>query len=223
MKKMLLAFMALSVAMVGCHKDDEDPAPPDTNISYQPLTVGSTWSYKTKNNISSAESVYTLTVTSKDSSINSKNYKVFTRSDGANEYYYNTGDEYYQFGSIVNITGPTELLYLASDVEAGGSWTEAKDVTIPGLGASNLKVTYTVLDKLDSYTVEGKAYSDVIHVKLALSDITLSGIPVPITSQDLNFYYAAGVGRIKQQIKIAITGLSPVDNETSLTASTIVP
>jgi hypothetical protein len=223
MKKMLLAFMALSVAMVSCHKDDEDPAPRDTDVSYQPLTVGSTWSYKTKNNISSVESNYTLTATNKDTSINSKSYKVFTRSDAGNEYYYNTGNAYYQFGSIANITGPTELLYLAADVEAGGSWTETKDVAIPGLGASNLKVTYTVVEKLASYTVEGKAYSDVIHVKLTLSDITLSGIPVPITSQDLQFYYAAGVGRIKQQVKVTITGLSPVDNETNLTTSAIVP
>jgi hypothetical protein len=226
MKKMLLAFMAMSVVFASCSKDDKDDeeeTPPPANVSYQPLTVGSTWTYKTKNNITSTEGSYVLAVTGADTSINGKAYKVFSRTGAGNEYYYNSNDEYYQFGGIANVTAPTELLYLKSNTAVGANWTETKNVTIPGVGDATVKVTYTNVEKLISYSVEGKDYADVIHVKLDLSDVTLSGTPVPIVSQDLHFYYAKGIGRIKQIVKLNITGLGQRDEELVLTASTIAP
>jgi hypothetical protein len=224
MKKMMLAFAAFTFVFVSCSKDeDNDPTPPETSKSYQPLTVGSTWLYKSRNNAAGTDATYTLTATSGDSTINGKSYKVFSRTNASNEYYYNTGDQYYQFGAIANITAPTELLYLNSSVDAGVSWAETKDVNIPGLGVANLKITYTTVEKLASLIVEGKTYENVIHVKLELSEVKLGAVPVPVVSQDIHFYNAEGVGRIKQTVKLNITGITPVDNELSLTTATIVP
>lgn len=222
MKKILVACMAVSVVLVSCSKDEE-PEPIPTDDSYQPVTVGSSWSYETEDKVASTKVSYILTASSQDSTINGKSYAVFTRSVGGNEYYYNTGDDYYQFGGLANITAPTELLYLKANVAAGSGWDETKAVNIPGLGNANLKVSYSVVEKLPTFIVEGKTYTDVIHVKLTMSDVTLSGIPVPVISQDLHFYYAAGIGKIKQQVKLNITGIAPVDNETNLKTYTIVP
>jgi hypothetical protein len=71
-----------------------------------------------------------------------------------------------------------------------------------------------------SLVVEGVTFTDVFHVKVELSNITVGGVPLTVTSQDLHFYYAPNVGRIKSQLKLTITppigAPIVVDNETNL-------
>lgn len=224
MKKILSIALLAGVLISSC-KDDDDPVPPATTANFQPTTAGSTWTYEFKNTTTPSQNHnFTLTATSKDTTVGTKTYKVFTRTDGENEYYYASGADYYQFGGIAGITDRTELLYFKSNVEAPNGWDETKSVVIPGLGTASVKMSYTIVEKLASFSVEGKSYANVVHVKVDLSNISVSGFPVPVASQDLHFYYADGVGRIKSQIKINIpaAGLNS-DNETSLKAYTIVP
>ena len=225
-EKLSPALLFLTLVFAGCDKDD-DPTPPVVTVNYQPTTTGSTWIYETTNKITSAKATYAVTVKGTDSAINGKTYKVFTNTSGANDYYFNNGTEYYQFGGIAGITNATELLYLKANVTAGTTWEETKSVTIPGIGAASVKLTYTLVEKVATMTVEGNTYSNVLHVKVDLSSITVSGIPVTIASQDIHFFYAPSVGRIKSQIKLTLT--QPIgsqlitDNETNLKSSVIVP
>lgn len=223
MKKLFPVLFALTVGFVACDKDDDDGG--STPANYQPLTAGSTWTYETTTRPANTKTSYTLTATTGDSSINSKTYKIFTNSAGTNDYYYNNGTEYYQFGGIAGITGNTELLYLKSNLSAGAGWNETKNVTIPGIGNASVKMNYTFVEKMASMSVEGATFNDVLHVKVELSDISVTGMPLPVASQDLHFYYAPGVGRIKSQLKLTINPPigSPivVDNETNLKSYSI--
>jgi hypothetical protein len=222
MKKLIPALLALPLFFASCDKDD-DSTPPAAN--YQPTSAGSTWTYETTNNITTVKASFTVTAKGTDTTIGTKTYKVYTNSAGTNDYYYNNGSDYYQFGGIAGITDNTELLYLKTNLAAGAGWDETKTVSIPSLGNANVKLSYTFVEKVASMTVEGNAYSDVLHIKVTLSNITVSGIPIPVTLQELHFYYAPGVGRIKSQIKLTLTPPigSPivVDNETNLKSSLI--
>lgn len=224
MKNFFRALTGLVLLLAACKKDNSSGGG-TTAVSYQPATAGSTWNYETTNNLNSTKSTYTLTATSGDSSINGKTYKIFSNTAGTNDYYYSSGTDYYQFGGIAGITGNTELLYLKSSQAAGAGWSETKDVSIPGIGNANVKLSYTFVEKIASMAVEGVTFTDVLHVKVELSNITVSGIPLPVSSQDLHFYYAPNVGRIKSQIRLTITPPigSPivVDNETNLKTYTI--
>ena len=224
MKKIFPVLFGFSLLLAACSKDNS-PGGGTTTPNYQPVTAGSTWTYESTNKLTSAKSSYTLTATSGDSAINGKTYKIFTNSGGSNDYYYNNGTEYYQFGGIAGITGNTELLYLKSNVAVASGWNETKTVTIPGLGTANVKLGYTLVEKMANLTVEGVTYNDVMHVKVDLSDISVSGIPVTISSQDLHFYYAPNVGRVKSVIKLTLTPPigSPIvtESETNLKSYTI--
>ena len=225
MKKSIPALLALTLFFAACDKEN-DPAPPAT-VTFQPTTAGSTWAYETTNNRATpaTKTNFTLTAKGTDTTIGTKTYKVFTNSAGANDYYYSDGNDYYQYGGIAGITGNTELLYLKTNIAAGAGWNETKTVAIPGVGNANVKLNYTYVDKVASMTVEGKNYTDVLHIIVSLSNISVGGMPLTVTSQDLHFYYAPGIGRIKSQIKltIAIPLSAPIiaDNETNLKSAVI--
>lgn len=226
MKKLAPALLLLSLVFAGCNKKN-DPTPPVVTVSYQPTTAGSTWIYETTNNITTAKASFAVMAKGTDTTVGGKAYKIFTNTSGGNDYYYNNGTDYYQFGGIAGITENTELLYLKTNVAAGTEWNETKLVTIPGIGPANVKISYMLVEKIATMTVEGKSYADVLHVKITLSDITVGGFPVPVSNQEVHFYYAPLVGRIKSEIKLTVTpplGAQLVtDNETNLKSSVIVP
>ncbi|MES2648256.1 MAG: hypothetical protein V4717_15375 [Bacteroidota bacterium] len=225
MKKLLPALLlSLPLFFTACDKDDNPVTPPATE-NYQPVSAGSTWTYEFRNNAPVSKSTFVVTAKGTDSTINGKTYKVFGSTAGSNEYYNTNGSDYYQFTGIAGITNNTELLYLKTNVAASASWSETKDVTIPGLGAASVKLTYTLVEKMPSMTVEGTAYTNVLHVKVALSDVKIGVIPVAVSSQDVNFYYAPNVGRIRSVVKLTLAppigGPIVTDTETVLKVAVI--
>lgn len=216
-------IMAIILITVTSCKKKKD----DTPATYMPNTANSTWNYSTKSYAPTpATGSYTLKATNKDTTINSKTYRVFTNSGGANDYYAQVGTDYYQLGNIGALSGQrVELLYL-KDAAAGTTWSETQMATIPGFPtAVSVPVNYQIAEKGISYTAGGKTYTDVTHVKITLGAISVSGFPiVPVT--DLNFYYVRGVGRIYSRTKIAVSvplvGINlNMDDELTLTSYTI--
>ena len=192
-----------------------------------PNTANSTWNYSTKSYAPiPATGSYTLKATNKDTTINSKTYRVYTNSGGPNDYYAQVGTDYYQLGNIGALAGQrVELLYL-KDAAAGTNWSETQMAMIPGIPtAVSVPVNYQIAAKGFDTTISGTTHKDVTRVKITLGAISVSGFPiVPVT--DLTFYYARGVGRIYSRTKIAVSvplvGINlNMDDELTLTSYTI--
>ncbi|MEJ7680618.1 MAG: hypothetical protein WKG06_22745 [Segetibacter sp.] len=74
---------------------------------------------------------YTLTVTDKDTVINSKTYKVLSSSDDSgNKYMAKIDSNYYRFASFAGI-GSFEELYLKDNRPVNGTWTNSASFTLP--------------------------------------------------------------------------------------------
>src|SRR5437763_316535 len=70
---------------------------------------------------------YTITSTSRDTSINGRTYHVFTNSTGGNQYFSISGHDYYQFDSLPAplSAGVIERLYLKDDAAVAINWAQS--------------------------------------------------------------------------------------------------
>ncbi len=224
--KIKLSLLSLIVlAVVSCGKDHPDPVSPGPADSYFNTASGSTWNYHSVDNSGLAPATdYTLTSTSRDSSINGKSYHVYTNSSGSNQYLALTGHDYYQFDSLPTGlgAGAIERLYLKDDAAVTGSWVQNLSVTIPGtLIPIPVTITNTIMEKGISRTVNGTAYTDVIHVSTKISS---SLIPAASLSTDINSYYALKYGLIENSnvVHLNFSGIvQDLDTETKLVSATL--
>ena len=220
MKKILLAFLALSVAIISCKKDKSTPMVATTG-NYMSLTANSTWQYKTVNNliVNNDSVMYTVTSTNRDSTINSKIYHVLTTTNGPNQYRNITGNDYYTFQALPEALGGStvETIYLKDNVAANGNWNQLYNISASGLPVT-INLINTITEKGIGRTVNGIAYTDVIHVTTTLS-ISLLGSPLPTGAvvTDIQNYYAKKVGMIESKNKISINFSGITNNIDQLT------
>ncbi len=101
MKTSFLSFCLMAsfvFLFTQCKKEDSPPS--NTTANYSPLTVGSNWTYNYTEGTSSPET-FMLTVTDKDTVINSKTYKVLSSSDNSgNNYLAKIDSNYYRYASF---------------------------------------------------------------------------------------------------------------------------
>jgi hypothetical protein len=199
MKTAFLSFCLVASSLflfTKCSKDDDSPST-DNSANYSPLTVGSNWTYNSTEGDSDTIP-FTLTVTDKDTGINGKTYKVLSSSDGsANKYLAKIDSNYYRFSSFADI-GNLEELYLKDNRPVNSTWTNQTSFTPPG---SPLPLTadliYVVKEKGVARVVNGKTYSDVIHINVTIS----------VFSQNFgqgDFYYAKDIGLIENGIRLTL-------------------
>ncbi|HMO61855.1 MAG TPA: hypothetical protein PKC39_12465 [Ferruginibacter sp.] len=188
--------------LISCKKSATTPPPPPNPVEYNSIQAGNTWEYELVNNPSTAPatSTYTLTCTAADTSIGTRSYRIFTRTDAlAKEYYFVLNSEYFEYLTLPILDGfKFENLYLKSNVVAGATWTQTlPPVTYAGITATISKQD-TVKQTGMSMTVKGKTYNNVIHVSSGLKLVSLS-LPIPGVSlvSSIQNYYAPGVGRIR--------------------------
>ncbi|MBC7888064.1 MAG: hypothetical protein H7Z13_09240 [Ferruginibacter sp.] len=226
MKHLFLGLLMGSLAGISCKKSDS-PAPVAA-IKYMSLTNGSSWDYELTNNVPVAvTTTYRITSTSKDSMINTRQYKVFTNSSGsANEYYHIAGNDYYNFRSLPAALGGSsvENIYLKDNVAVGASWNQTYPVTVSG-SPLNVTITNTIAEKGISKTVKGITYNDVIHVTTTIA-VTIAGTPLPAgaLTTDIQSYYARKWGMIQSIYKISINfaGITEnTDQQTNLNTADI--
>lgn len=194
-KSSLVLLIALFT--ISCKKDKSNPTPPPAATSYQNVAAGSTWNYHSVDNTgSSAPSDYTITSTSKDTSINSKSYHVYTDSQGGNQYLNVTGNDYYQFDSLpANLGNTIERLYLKDNAAIAANWTQNVSVNIPGSPIPlPVTITNTIAEKGISKTVGATTYTNVIHVSTTIAS-TL--IPTASLTTSIDTYYAPNYGMIE--------------------------
>lgn len=195
MKKNLLYLILATSAIIlfsQCKKDDSSPQSAGPN--YSPLTAGSSWTYRYTEG--SNVSTFKLTATNRDTVANGKTYKVLSSSDGTNTYLGKVGTDYYRFASFPSIgVSSFEELYLKGDKALNETWTGSASFNYSG-AAITANLTYTVKGKGESRTVNGKAFTNVTHVRL---DIAIFGS----TIGGGDFYYQDGVGLIDDAILVA--------------------
>lgn len=213
---LILALISISFT-ISCKDDDLDPGSP-TATSYITLTVGSSRSYELKNNTPPTSITNsTVTSTNRDTTVNGRSYHVFSTSTGGSEYYAQSGGDYYTYQILPIAIGTTnvEILYLKDNANVGATWVAASaPLTLPGVPFPlTITINNTLAEKGLSRTVNGKNYTDVIHVS---STIGVSGLPGGITS-DIHYYYAPKYGLIENSV-ILSSSLAPiaVDTDTRL-------
>jgi hypothetical protein len=217
MKYSLSALFVLLLFATACKKDST-PTPPAV-VTYQPVKAGSTWNYNVQDTVNAANSYsYTLRATGTDTTAAGKTYSVFTNTASGSEYYLQNGENYYQFGAFQGLTNAIELNYLRTNATVGSNWQDIKPVTISGFPV-NVTFKYTLVEKLPTYVVNTVTFNDVLHVKV---ELTVPGLT--IAAQDVNFYYAKGIGRVRSNILLKIPFVS-INTGTiaTLTSYTIAP
>lgn len=213
MKIKFLFLSAFLLFLFSCKKT-EQKAPLPASQAYLTVSGGSTWNYNQIDSSGSTPAIsnYTLTSTSKDSTINGRIYHIYSNSAGGNQYLNETGTDYYQFDSLpAGIgSGAFERLYLRDSAYAGTSWSQTQTVTITGV-PFNVPVTisYNIAARDITLTVNNITYTNVIQVT---SSISSSLIPSADLTSSINSYYAPKVGLIQSSTKINLNYSGIVEN-----------
>ena len=223
MKKIIFVLLAICGAISSCKKNSTSP--PTENIKYMNFTANSTWNYEVLDNLTSLTTSYTLTSTSRDSTINGKTYHVFSNSSGsANEYYFLSGNDYYNFQNLPTTlsSNAIENIYLKDNAAVNTSWSQSYAIMATGFPLI-VTIVNTITEKGISKTVNAIAYTDVVHVTSALS-VSVLGVPLPAgaVTSDVQSFYAKKYGLIQSsnKIKINYSGIiSDTDQQTILKSS----
>ncbi len=211
MKSIFLPFWVILILITSCKKDDRDTEPQtETFIN---TSSGSTWNYQETDNLPpQTVSNYTVTSTSRDTSINGKNYHVYTDSDGDNRYLNMTGHDYYQHDSLpLGVgSGVFERLYLKDDLAAGANWVQTLTVNVPALPIPiPVTITNTIAEKGISRTVNNVEYKNVIHISTSISSAL---VPSSSLTTNISSYYAPNVGLIENSNVVQLDYLGITEN-----------
>lgn len=201
MKKIFLLVLPAAIFFAACSKDENKPDNPPASGDYINTAAGSMWSYRSveTSDGETTTDTYTLTSTNKDTSINNRKYHVYTYSYGGNSYMSKSGNDYYSYEEADEIgLGVFERLFLRTDLDKGGTWSQSVTINVEGLEVP-VKLNNKIADKNISREVEGKKYEKVIHV---VTTVSFAPLPVNITT-NLESYYAPGYGLIEGNNEIS--------------------
>lgn len=202
MKNIFYAFFLVITLTLSysCKKKSSDTPINNTSQNFQPTTAGSTWTYATVSNGASAS--YTLTATSKDTTINANSYKVFTNSGGPNEYFTKVSSDYYHYSFYEAINQSIELLYVKDNLNVNDTWKQTKNATINGVNGT-AELECVVVEKGISYLAGGKTYTDVTHIKINPTFYAL-GFKLTNNKADIHYYFANNVGLIYSSTDLSV-------------------
>ncbi len=212
MKKIHLIAIITCFFAASCSKDNGPAPTPNPTNNFMNMKAGSTWNYEVTNNTPPpSTSSYTLTSTNRDSTIAGKQYHVYTNSNnGASEYYYVSGTDYYTYQSLPAALGGSKVenLYLKAGAAVNSSWSQLYNISF-----NSLPLAVTVVNKIEekgiSRTVNGISYNNVIHVSTTIS---VAGVPPASLVTDIDYYYAPNHGLIENSSKINLNYLGIVNN-----------
>jgi len=210
MKKLILASALIAIFASSCKKNKPDvPAPPPS--PYTTSTANSVWYYQNTDTSGTPDITNDTTKsTNRDTTVSSIVYHVYTNTAlGDNEYrkvnaVNATDNDYVQlFNTDFDGTTPVyaPYIYLKDYLAVNGSWTQNFTVKINGTSAP-ASITNTIMEKGISRTVNGQAYTDVVHVQSVLNtSFTINfppfpPIPVTVTRTE-QLYYARRFGLIE--------------------------
>ena len=216
--------------------DPNDTVPTPTVQKFMSFTSGSTWNYQTVNNDSVADVTnYTLTCSNIDTTIGSRSYRIFYATDtsgSTEEFYNNTGSDYFQYAQLSDLLPEIDLKYLNDSLPINSSWiSDNITVSITNPIAINVtaKIKNTIIEKGGSIVVNGNNYTNTIKVQTELINISDNNMFVDILPQTQQIFniYAPKYGRIKSDFKLKIVATiqlnpNPIEVINTNTTTTLV-
>ena len=204
-----VAFAASVLLFTQCKKDDGGTPTPAVTKDYSPLTAGSTFTFR--NIVASGSTTdttnYTLTVGGLDTVVNFKTYKRLTNSTGVNDQFMvKVYSNYFQLAKFAALNADIfENNYLNDSLPVNAEWSQTikfKYVITPPTPADLVAtLKYKIAEKGTTRTVNGKAYTDVIHINF--TKISVTGAPVPLNIDATgDYYYSLGYGIIESTVDV---------------------
>ena len=142
------SFFVLFIVVFIFSACDKKGTNPDTNPqeSYLNTNAGSSWTYHEDNSsgITPTSSNYTVTSTSRDSTISGRKYHIYDYSYGGSQYLSHSDNDYYQYDSITISNIPVTLV-----------------------------ISNTIAEKGINKTVNGINYTNVTHVTSNLTSVLI--------------------------------------------------
>ncbi|EJF10959.1 hypothetical protein [Pontibacter sp. BAB1700] len=184
--RFVMMWCLLLGILVSCGDKEDDASPAAAvELDYLPDTKGSTWNYGGTN-------PYSLTATGNTKVVDGKTYSEFETKQGnetRKSYLLKEKGVYTGIGMDPSLSNDISLTFLKEETPVGKAWYQTN--TINGF---ETKMTFTIIAKDITKTVEGKTYKEVIHVQAKTSVIFMdmeidSGV-------NTNYYWAKGVGLI---------------------------
>ena len=204
MKKLYYFTLALLIVMAACKKDEDDE--PEikkaditqlnngvTTSTYAPFTKGSTFDYKYETFTGEENATWTV-LDGKE--IDGKYYVEIQGFLGAldNGYFNCEEGVYTTYMPSTTMTPEMKMVYMKENVPEGTEWIQTIETTANGITIQN-KYIFSYVGKLDTKTVEGEEYSDIIHIHLDLYTVMMGQEFLASTD---DYYWAYGVGLIEK-------------------------
>lgn len=170
--------------LVSCGDKEEDTSPASAELDYMPSTKGSNWTY-------GGDMPYTVTSTGNTKVIDGKTFSEFETKQGnesGKSYLLKEKDVYTAIG-LHPTMGDVSIAFLKVETPEGKPWYQTN--TINGV---ETKMTFTIIAKGISKTVEGKTFKDVIHVQMNTTYMVF-GEEIEL-DLPTDYYWAKGVGLI---------------------------
>ncbi len=183
--RFVLVWCLMLGIMVSCGDKDDDASPAAAELDYLPSTKGSTWNYGGTN-------PYSMTATGNTKVIDGKTYSEFETKQGnetRKSYLLKEKGVYTGIGMDPSMSNDIALTFLKEETPAGKPWYQTN--TINGF---ETKMTFTIIAKDMTKTVEGKTYKEVIHVQ-ARTAVIFMGMEMD-SGIAADYFWAKGVGLV---------------------------
>lgn len=176
MKKNLI-YVLLSCSLLAfssCKKSNDTPITDSgSKEHFMPLTVGNSWTYS-----SSYYGDYTVSVTG-TKELSGKTYFTLTNSlqTAATSYMRYEGNKLYTLSTVGGTS--VELLIVDEDATAGQEWVAGNIAqSAQGIYSYNIKYTCKFVKLYDTYTYDGKTYSNVkeMNLQTTISDFKFGSL-----------------------------------------------
>ncbi|MCB2220067.1 MAG: hypothetical protein KQI35_06700 [Bacteroidetes bacterium] len=206
MKKFyLFAFIILTV-LVSCNKDEDENEEPQvtkadltqlnngvTTGQFAPYTTGSTFDYKYETFSGTSTSTWTVL---EGKEINGKYYVEIQGFLGAadNGYFNCEGGDYSCYLPAGAMTPELNMIYMKENVAEGNQWEHVITMSANGNEVQN-KYVFTYEGMIDTKTVEGIEYTEIIHISLDLYTVMM-GQEILASTDD--YFWAKGIGLIEK-------------------------
>lgn len=184
------------------------PPPVGDNPDHFPLTTNSYWIYADDPLTPQDATVVTNT---KTTTIGTDTYNSFEFGNGDGEpafdiaYYRKDGTDYYAYHSVdyyTNAPFDTDIegaiLFLKENLQTNQSWNSAEFSGTTANIPVKVQFVFTCTDANASFVINGTTYNNIYKV-VAKPQVSVSGGPYTPTGEEVESYYAKGIGLIYQK------------------------